>query len=203
MLLAAKTLAAALPAEELQHPCLAVPRVFALREVVKLALSCNYCNNVRKSFLRAYYSKPSAAVTTAINQGEKKNNKKRTCFDHIKLGVGVCYPPRSATDAVPASLLPFPGFARWKLKGFLQLRGINHERGKASLDGSRSSGRRVFPTRGFNPALPGKPHVNTHPPTTTLLSSTNFGFHQSKRELYDPSACDTTWLVKKQEQKTE
>lgn len=71
-----KSLAAALPAEELQHPCLAMPRVFALCEVVKLALSCNYCNNVRKSFLRAYYSKPSAAVTTAINQGGKTTKKK-------------------------------------------------------------------------------------------------------------------------------
>lgn len=119
------------------------------------------------------------------------------------MGVGVCYPQRSATDAVPASLSLerahlSPG-SRQKFKGFLQLRGINHERGKASLDGSSSSGRRVFSTtRGFNPALPAKPHVSTRLPATTLLSSTNFGFRQNKRAFCDPSTYDTTSPAEKE-----
>lgn len=55
------------------HVCL-------LHKVVKLALSCNYSNNVRKSFLRACYSKHSAAVTTAINHEKKKQQKKNQMF---------------------------------------------------------------------------------------------------------------------------
>lgn len=105
---------------------------------------------------------------------------------------------RGACLALAGMHPPSPG-SRQKLKGFLQLRGINHKRGKASRDGSSSSGRHVFSTtRGFNPALPGKPHVNTRPPATTLLSSTNFGFRQNKREFCDPSTYDTARLVKKE-----
>lgn len=87
------------------------PRTLTLREVVKLALSCNYCNKVRKPFLRAQRSQSSAAVTTAINQGGQKTNSsnKKRCFDRVKLGVGLCYSLTRAADAEPALLPPSPG----------------------------------------------------------------------------------------------
>ena len=102
-----------------------------------------------------------------------------------------------------ASTLPL--FLPAEVKRFPLIKGINYERGKASLDGSSGSGRHVFPTtRGFNPALPAEPHVNTCPPATTLLSSTNFGFHQNKQDFHDPSTHDTCGFSrKKQEQKNE